>query len=360
MNKFQVAVAALALAGPAAYAQSLSAYGVVDIGLYAKQLAGSARTKNVDSGIMETSYIGFRGSEELEGGLRAQFDLSTFLRPDSGEATRGVTGEAFWSRAAWVGLSGPWGSLRLGRISTPNFINNLRFNPFGPSSTISPTFLHTYVGSPAQPMTTGSGATDSAWSNSAAYGSPAFAGFTVALQGAPGEGSSAGRRIGGSISYGGPQPVAATLSFDRTSRAALVFPLALPSLPGSLPPYTANDIETMQLGASYDFQVAKVYAQVARTTIQGTRPTAPGPHEIELSTMQLGMSAPIGPGRVLVSAARTDKQQRLLADQRRTTITVGYDHDLSKRTDLYAVALEDRVTGISRGIGWGAGIRHRF
>lgn len=53
-------------------------------------------------------------------------------------------------------------------------------------------------------------------------------------------------------------------------------------------------------------------------------------------------------------------QQRLLADQRRTTITVGYDHDLSTRTDLYAVALEDRVTGLSRGIGWGAGIRNRF
>lgn len=360
MKNSLLAVAALALGSPAAHAQTVNLYGVLDAGLYAKQLAGTARTKNVDAGLMETSHIGFRGSEDLGGGLRALFDLSTFLRPDSGDAMRGVPGESFWSRAAWVGLSSDWGTLRMGRISTPNFINNLRFNPFGPSATVSPTFLHTYVGSPTQPMTTGSGATDSAWSNSLAYGSQAFAGFTVALQGALGEGTPAGRRVGGSVSYGGPGPFAAMLSFDRTSRAALVFPLALPALPGALPPFTAADFHTTQLGLSYDFGVAKLYGQLARTTIDGTRPTAPGTHEIALSTLQLGLSAPLGSGRVLASAARTDKEQRLLADQRRSTLTVGYDHDLSKRTDLYVVAISDRVTGLASGLGWGAGMRHRF
>jgi len=360
MKRFLCAAAALVLGGPTAHAQSVSIYGTLDAGVYAKQLAGTARTRNIDSGLMETSHLGFRGSEDLGGGLRAQFDLSTFLRLDSGEATRGVPGEGFWSRAAWVGLAGHWGALRLGRISTQNFINNLRFNPFGPSSTVSPTFLHTYVGTPTQPMTTGSGATDSAWSNSVAYGSPAFGGFTLALQAAPGEGSTAGRRFGGSIAYGTRGPFAAMLSFDRISRAALAFPLALPALAGSLPPYTASELQTVQLGASYDFGAAKVFSQLARTTMDGTRATAPGNHEIELSTLQLGLSAPVGPGRALLSAARTDKAQRLLADRRRTTVTAGYDHDLSKRTDLYALAISDRVSGLSNGTGWGAGIRHRF
>jgi predicted porin len=359
-KRFAPAAALLLLAGGPVLAQSsVTVYGVVDVGLYGKQLSGTARTKNVDSGIMETSHLGFRGSEDLGDGLRANFDLSAFMTPDNGGATRGIPGENFWSRSAWVGVSGPWGALRLGRMSTPNFINNIRFNPFGASATISPTFLHTYLGSASQPMATGSGATDSGWNNSLGYTSPSLGGFVVALQGALGEGGSGGRRVGGSVAWGGAL-FAAMLSFDRTARAALTFPLALPALPGALPPFTASEFSTLQLGASYDLQVVKLFAQVARTEITGTRPGPPGEKTIELRTLQLGLAAPLGSGRVLLSAARTAKQQTLVADATRTTVTLGYDHDLSKRTDVYAALMSDKVSELSRGTGYTLGIRHRF
>ena len=345
--------------GGAPPASSVTVYGVMDAGLYARQLSGQTRVKAVDSGIMETSFLGLRGSEDLGDGLRANFDISSFLRLDSGEPTRGIPGESFWSRGAWVGMAGGFGSVRLGRIATMNFINTIRFNAFGPSSVVSPSFLHTYVGSAAQPMTTGSGVTDSAWNNALAYTSPVFGGATIALQAAPSEGGIAGRRVGASVSWGG-QPFAVMLSMDRTSRAALTFPLAIPTLPGAVPPFTASDFKTAQLGTSYDFGVVKLFGQFGRTEITGTRPGPPGEKTIDLKTVQLGLSAPIGAGNVLLSAANTAKEQTLVADQKRTTVSLGYDHNLSKRTDLYAVVMTDKVSTLERGTGFALGARHRF
>ena len=360
--------AAVALLGAApALAQSgVSVYGVIDIAVAQRQLAGQDAVRNVDSGLMETSHIGFRGSEDLGSGLRANFDLSSFIRPETGEPTRGIPGEAFWSRAAWVGLSGDWGSLRLGRMSTQNFINTMRFNPFGPAAGLNPTFLHAYIGSAAQPMTTGSGATDSGWNNSLAYATPNLSGFTLQLQAAPSEGGTAGKRLGASVAYGAPgQPLAAALSYDRTEHATLTFPLAIPTLPGALPPFTGTDFETWQLGASWDFGAAKLFGQVVDTQIDGSRAGPPPVGKtIELRTWQLGLSVPIGAGSLLASAARTERELNFSGlgaeDQARTTVSVGYDYNLSKRTDLYAVVMSDRVTKLDSGTTAALGMRHRF
>jgi predicted porin len=363
MKRLSIPTAAtLALAAAGAQAQAPSAvtlYGLIDVGVHARQLSGQQRSTNVDSGVMETSFIGFRGSEDLGGGLRANFDLASFFTADNGGATRGIPGENFWSKTAWVGLSGAWGTVRLGRITTANFLSNMRFSPFGGSATISPTFLHTYIGSAAQPMTTGSGVTDSAWSNSLAYTSPNLAGVVATLQAAAGEGTTLGRRLGGSVAYSGGD-FAAMLSFDRVSRAALAFPLAIPTLPGAVPPFTASDFSTVQLGLSYDLKAVKLFGQVSRTGIEGTRPGPPGMKTIDLDTVQLGVSVPFGSGRLLASAARTNKAQTDLDERDRTTLTVGYDHDLSRRTDLYAAVMSDKVDDLARGTGCTVGIRHRF
>lgn len=44
----------------------------------------------------------------------------------------------------------------------------------------------------------------------------------------------------------------------------------------------------------------------------------------------------------------------------RKTASLGYDHFLSKRTDLYAVYMQDRMSGLSNGTPYAAGVRHRF
>ena len=47
-------------------------------------------------------------------------------------------------------------------------------------------------------------------------------------------------------------------------------------------------------------------------------------------------------------------------DISRKTFTVGYDYFLSKRTDVYVMAMADRITNQTKGSSFGVGVRHRF
>lgn len=361
-----LALAGLAGLSPCQAQSQVTVYGVLDLAVAQRQLAGQDATKNVDSGLMETSHIGFRGSEDLGGGTKANFDLSSFIRPDTGEPTRGAPGEGFWSKAAWVGLSGDWGQVRLGRLSTTSFVTMMRFSPFGPAAGLNPIFLQTYIGSAAQPLTTAAGATDSGWNNTLAYTSPNLGGFTLNLQAAPSEGGTGGRRLGASLAYGAPsQPLAVTLAYDQTRNATLAFPLALPALPGSVPPFTGTDFSTWQLGASWDFGDAKVFGQWIDGHIEGTRPGPPPQDKtIDLRSWQLGTSVPWGAGAVLASVARTQRDLNFdvngTRQASRTTFSVAYDYNFSKRTDAYVAAMSDRVSTLDSGTTGAVGVRHRF
>ena len=339
-------IAALLLAAGAAQAQdAVSVYGSLDIAAYSKQLAGETRTKTLTSGILNASRWGVRGSEDLGDGLRARFDMSSYIRVDTGEAGRSAA-DGYWQRYAWVGLdSAKLGLARLGRISTPNFINTIRFNPYADSS-LAPVFMHTYLPSAAQPMMTSHGTTDSAWSNSIAYNSPSFGGVEFALQGAASEGTTAGRRVGASGSYLS-KTLSVGVSLEDMKGMAMSF--AKPPLVQPI----ATD-RSAQIGVSYDYTAVKLYGQYQRTKLENTGLA------VTLATAQLGASVPIGTGFLLVSGAHTTKDQTALADTKRDTWSLGYDHYLSKRTDLYAVVVSDKATALARGTGLALGIRHNF
>lgn len=348
MNKISLpfAIASVALyANTAALAQSnVTLYGSLDAAAYSKQLSGETRQKTLTSGIMNASRWGVRGTEDLGDGLKARFDMSSFIRLDTGDSGRSAA-DGFWGRFAWVGLEGGFGLARLGRISTPNFINTIRFNPYADAS-LGPVFMHTYLPSAAQPLMTSHGATDSSWANSLSYTTPSLGGFEVAVQAAASEGSTAGRRLGGSVYYGSG-PFAAGLSVEDLTGMSLNF---------SKPPASVlmKTSRTVQLGASYDLQAVKLFGQVQRTELENPATT------IKLQTSQLGAAVPIGTGRVLASYAHTAKTQTAVADAKRDTLSIGYDHFLSKRTDLYAVLVSDKVDTLGRGTGLALGLRHSF
>jgi len=349
--------AGMAAAVSVAHAQSnVQLFGVVDAYVARKQLASvsGARTINVDSGGMTTSQFGMRGSEDLGAGLASVFELSGFVRADSGEPGR-FAGDPFFSRTAFVGLRGPWGLVRLGRITTPNFVATIRLNPFGDSSVLSPMLLHSYIG--GQPMDASiasggpAGISDSGHSNVVAYTTPEFGGFSGAANYSLGEvagSSSANGRLGYSLTYASG-PVVLALSGERVKRPVV------PAPPVVSAANQKQDQQTDQLGGSYDLGVVKVFGQVSRTSI-----TLPAAASRNFRTTQLGVAFPFGMGRFLVSGASTRKSETAIADVRRRTVSVGYDHDLSKRTDLYAVAMRDAVTAMRHGTTLAVGIRHRF
>jgi predicted porin len=118
------ALATLATLAGAAHAQSnILIYGLVDTGVtYNSRVAiatpgvpGAGTTGSrvgLDSGILQGSRLGFRGTEDLGGGLNAFFRLESGINMDTG--TFGQGGLAF-GRTAAVGLNGGFGSFSFGR-----------------------------------------------------------------------------------------------------------------------------------------------------------------------------------------------------------------------------------------------------
>ncbi len=316
-----LAAALMLLSGAGVQAQSsVSVFGLVDMSAGRNQAPGGKSFYAADSGKMTTSFLGFRGREDLGGGLSANFSLEHFFRADSGEAGR-FNGDAFWSRSAWVGLSGGFGSVNLGRNTTALFVNTLSYNAFGDSFGYSPSIRHYF--------TSGTTTGDTGWSDSVRYLSPRFGGASFTAHVAAGEGNG-GRNHGLSAGYSGG-PVAVGLVWQEVKKGA-----------------TLADTTTWQLGGSFDFQVAKLYAQYG----QVDNDTTGNAYKIA----GLGAAVPIGQGRALLQWGRIKPD----IGASRKTLSVGYDYNLSKRTDVYGVFMSDKISGLSKGNNFGIGIRHRF
>ena len=109
MKKTLLAIAALAATSGAFAQSSLTIYGVLDASL--ERINADKGITRVSSDNLSSSRLGFKGTEDIGGGLKAGFVLEHNVKVDTGAA--GNT--RMWDRAAWVGLSGSFGELRLGR-----------------------------------------------------------------------------------------------------------------------------------------------------------------------------------------------------------------------------------------------------
>ena len=320
------AAAALALTG-AVQAQapaSYTMYGLFDLSLGSTKAPGATSSvKGVDSGQMTTSFLGFRGQEDLGGGMAAVFRLEHFIRNDTGAAGR-FNGDGFWARNSTVGLTqNGFGTVTFGRNTTPLFVQTLLNNAFGDSFGYSPAIRHYF--------TSGTTTGDTGWNDSVLYLSPRVNGFGFGAIASLGEGSN-GRNFGLNASYGaGPASVAFAWQDVKKDSGG-----------------PTNDTKTWQLAGSYDIGVAKLFAQIGNvdnsTTNRDYRITG------------LGARAPLGQNAVLLQYGRISPN----TGASRTTFSAGYQYYLSKRTDLYAVWMRDKVSGLTAGGGYSAGIRHNF
>lgn len=132
----RLAAAAIALvAGGAAQAQqSVNIYGIIDTAVEhltnANAAGGSLSRMPSLAGGMFPSRLGFRGSEDLGGGLKAVFTLENGFTPDTGAIGQG---NRLFGRQAFVGLNGPWGAVTLGRNYSMLFLSTFDVDVFGPS-----------------------------------------------------------------------------------------------------------------------------------------------------------------------------------------------------------------------------------
>ncbi|BDB27011.1 porin [Cupriavidus sp. P-10] len=329
-------------------------YGQVDAFVGSTRASGGERTAIVGAGGMQTSYWGMRGNEDLGNGLKAIFDLNGFYRVDTGRFGRSDT-DGFLTRSAYAGLQSPkYGTVRLGRNTTPYFLSTILFNPLVDSYNFGPSIFHTYKtatdGRVFDPGIIG----DSGWSNSVVYSSPTAGGLTVNLIYAFGEqaGSTGQNKWGGNVTWFSGA-FAATAAFQQVSFNAVPGDVTAPAAPAALAGFDKQT--AAQLGVSYDLGVAKLFgqAQYIRTAVNGAQ------GDIRHANGQVGTSIPAGAGSVLASYAYANTRNDVAAMGRHTA-AIAYDYNLSKRTDLYAAYFYDRVTGRPHAETLGAGMRHRF
>ena len=187
MNKKLMAAAvagALAIPGVAFAQSSVTLYGTIDGGIRNQSkvqdgAGGDGTVTSATDGLYRTNRWGMKGSEDLGGGLKANFKLEGQYSSDTGAAPGN------FARSAWVGLSSGSSDVHIGRDYTVNFKMLGKFDPMG--------YNYTGIMPNAAPFTAG------VRSNNMIQASTGFNGAHVMLDYALGEAvgsSSAGRRFG--------------------------------------------------------------------------------------------------------------------------------------------------------------------
>ncbi|MEX8505014.1 porin [Leptothrix ochracea] len=326
------ALASIAALPAVAQAQtSIKFNGLFDLGVSSMKAPGAASaTSSIDSGNMSTSWIGFSGSEELGNGLTAILAAEQFIRNDTAQAGR-FTGDGLFTRNAYLGLkSATLGTATIGRNTTPLFVSTLVFNAFGDSFGVSPAIRHYFLG----PVTG-----DSGWNDSVQYSSPNIGGLSVNLINAQAEGSN-GINWGGNAMY-------------FSGALALSYAMQDVKKDGN-PAVPTDDTHTWQVGGSFDLKSVKFYGQIGdvKNNTTGTDNKISG----------LGAKIALGTNAAILAQWGILESTPLNGTTTsRRTLSIGYDRNLGKHTDVYAAWMRDTLDQASSdGGGVALGIRHAF
>ena len=321
MKKSLIALAVLAASGAAMAQSSVTLFGIVDTAVgYVDNVAvtsnGVTRSDSVyglSTSGNATSRLGFRGVEDLGGGLKAGFWLEGEIFGDDGNAA----GFNF-TRRSTVSLMGGFGEVRMGRDLTPNYSKTISYDLF------SQTGIGQFMGwrdwatnSDVGTTVSTADASNVRSSNMISYYTPNFGGLTAGLGYGFDEQTTgkAGRYVGGYVAYdNGPLSLAA--SYDQ--RDLLVNGLVAGS--------AVLDRDTFTLGGSYNLNVVKLNA-----IVQQSKYKALGESE-KVNAYALGVSAPVGAGEVKLQYALYDNK---IIESKAHHISLGYVHNLSKRTAVY-------------------------
>jgi predicted porin len=384
MKKSLVALAALAVAGIASAQSSVTLFGVVDATISgfsnksedknAVTLADLVNQTFVNRGTATTSQtvlrnsgynssrLGFRGTEDLGGGLAASFWLEGALNNDDGTGTAGGGGQN-WQRRSTVSLSGNFGEFRLGRDYTPTFWNDTVFDPFGTNG-VGTNLISTANGynNPGSVISQGGFTANTTYtraSNSIGYFLPPnLGGFYGQVMYAMNEKVSydpgrltpgnvatagnerAGRYFGGLVGYAnGPLDVA--LAYGQSTVGSNYYA------------GITDNLDTWNLGASYDFGVVKLFGEFSNAKLKRDSSTnfvagvtnPFGFREPSADGWLLGATVPVGPGLIRMSYSAVKYKNtgtyinQVLGyepDPKADKFALGYVHNLSKRTALYA------------------------
>lgn len=331
MKKLAISSALLVASGLAVAQSSVTLFGIVDATFQRGSGSTASRTQ-LGSGGNSTSRLGFRGVEDLGGGLSASFWLEAAVSADNGQggatntnnqttgtavAPNGTQGLTFGRRST-VSLTGGWGELRLGRDYSVQYYNRFGFDPFGNNG----------VGSSQTNSGSLGGPVSSRVSNAIMYFLPRnLGGFYGEAQYYLGEnpgnaGATEEDGTGGGVRLGyraGPLDVA--VAHARTQYAQTA---------------TTGDITSSNIAARYDFGSFTAMGGYYRDTVDRIGGlTGRGP--------QVGGIFRVGAGEI--KAQYSSYKTTAAGNPESRKISLGYVHKMSKRTAVYGTYARVRNSG---------------
>lgn len=317
MKKSLIALAVLAASGTAMAQSSVTLFGIIDTNIGYVDGVASGNGNGTDSkyGLgtsgLQTSRLGFRGVEDLGGGLKAGFHLEGEIFGDSGNSN----GFDF-KRRSTLSLLGNFGEVRLGRDQTPGYTKTSLYDAF-PQAGIGQFLGWSSWGA------VGNDTNGQRKDNLISYYSPKFSGFSGAIGYGFDEQTtgSLGRYVGGYVAYdNGPLSVA--LSYDQSD---------LGQAAAGTTARREIDRTILTVGASYDFGMLKLNGMY-----QALKDEESGRADKTVDSFAIGVSAPVGAsGIVKAQYALYDQENVAARDSKAHQFSLGYQHNLSKRTALY-------------------------
>jgi predicted porin len=338
MKKSLLALAVLgAFAGGALAQSSVTIYGVIDVnvgkdtGSDVKRLAQGA-----------SSRLGFRGVEDLGGGLAAFFQLDNRYTPVNGRINGGNTANGsattFWQGRSYAGLRGRFGDLRAGREYDGAFFHSeVVFDPWGWDTVVSGLTVAANAG----------GISIFNVNRSITYASPSFGGFSFSGQIAESNENCVNTALAA--------PAAGTLenrlpgncaerpkSFGASFAAGPVKVGVGHNNPGNL-----NDAWT-SFGGTYDLKVVKLWVQAGNGKNTANQ---------KVSSYELAVSAPVG--QTELRAAVINRKNKTTGITDISGLGLGAHYALSPRTVLYADFARNSKLLIEK-TAYDAGLKHSF
>jgi predicted porin len=334
MKKSLIALAVLAAAGTASAQSSVTLFGIVDATIQRVNNEGGPSVTRLTNSGYNSSRLGFRGTEDLGGGMSASFWLEAGVSNDDGQgfnsssnnqstgvgaSSAGRQGLTF-NRRSTVSLAGGWGELRLGRDYTPQFWNLTVFDPFGTNGIGTTQTLNAISGGggvnfPNYPTVVRA-------SNSIGYFLPGNLGgfygqymhyFGENPSGAPNsnDGTGDGFRVGWA---NGPFNVALGMSETKNHATSALGPIAV-----------GQDAKIKQnnIGGQWDFGIAQVMGMYTWDSLGS----------LDGEGWLLGGLFPIGAGQI--RASYSEYKVKFGSDPKTSKWALGYVHNLSKRTAVY-------------------------
>ncbi len=284
--------------------------------------------------VNNASYLGVRGREDLGGGLSAEFQIESGVAVDDG------TSGTLASRDSWVGIVGGFGTLRLGRITSPLYY-----------ATVDRVSMHNHdAGTSADRLFNLAAHGSLRNSNSLYYKSPSLGPLNIELQHAflTETGKNGDRASNITVSYnGGPLYVGGGYATSKRLQGNLVNPTLV----------TTKD-SAFLLSSVYDAQFIKVGALFERSKRQlnDASDTA--------NYWRLSAMVPVGNGELHANYGKAGGFGHSISQivpiyaNDRKQYTLGYVHNLSKRTSLYG--LGTKVDDLAKSHSFGLGMRHNF